>query len=122
MSAWRQRVGRRGEEIAKRRLEDIGYRILETNYRSKEGEIDLVAEKDGSMVFVEVRSKTGPGAGSPEESITPKKMSHLVAAAQHYLQANGAEEREWRIDLVAIEFGPGGKLLRLDVLENAVQL
>ena len=94
MSEGRQRIGRRGEELAKRHLERSGYSILETNYRANGGEIDLVAEKDGALVFVEVRTRTGHTAGSPEESVTPLKRSHLVAAAQEYLQANRAEDRE----------------------------
>jgi putative endonuclease len=122
MTDGRQRVGRRGEELAKRHLEASGYSILEANYRGKAGEIDLVAEKDGVLVFVEVRARTGAAFGSPEESITPQKRSHIVDTALEYLQANGAESREWRVDLVAIELEAGARLKRLDVLENAVEL
>lgn len=122
MSSQRQRLGKRGEELARRHLENVGYSILQANYRAKAGEIDLVTEKDGAVVFVEVRTRVGAGFGSPEESITPQKRSHLVAAAQEYLQANDAEERNWRIDLVALELGPRGRIIRLDVVENAVEL
>jgi putative endonuclease len=122
MSDSRQRLGKRGEEMAKRHLQAIGYRILEANHRAKAGEIDLVAEKDGALVFVEVRARTGAAIGSPEESITPRKRSHMVDAAQEYLQSHDVEGREWRIDLVALEFSPGGRLVRLDVLENPVEV
>lgn len=121
MSNSRQRVGRRGEELARRRLRTLGYRILESNYRVKSGEIDVVTEKDGALVFVEVRTRGPLGFGSPEESLTHSKREHLVAAAQEYLQANGAEEREWRIDLVAVEYYPDGGVRRIDVVENAVE-
>ena len=122
MSDARQQLGRRGEEVARRDLEIRGYSILQANYRAAGGEIDLVTEKDGALVFVEVRTRTGAAIGSPEESVTPRKRSHLVAAAQEYLQAHQAEDREWRIDLVAIELGPHGTLRRMEVLENAVEL
>ena len=123
MKSQRQRLGRRGEELARRHLEDRGYAILEANYRTSSGEIDLIAERDGILTFVEVRTRSGGGAfGSPEESITPEKRSRLVATAEEYLQENQAEGREWRIDVVAVEIGPGGRLQRLDVLENAVEV
>jgi len=122
MSDRRQRLGQRGEGMAKRRLQAIGYRVLEANYRTKAGEIDLIAEKDGALVFVEVRTRIGAALGSPEESITPRKRSHMVGAAQEYLPAHDAEGLEWRIDLVAVEFSPEGGPVRLDVLENSVEL
>ena len=100
----------------------MGYLIIHRNYRGKEGEIDLVAEKDDTLVFVEVRSRTGTAIGSPEESVGLRKRLRLVAAAQEYLQVHGAEGREWRIDVVAVQFGPGGRVARLDVHENAVEL
>ena len=122
MSMSLQERGRQGERIARRSLERRGYTILESNYRTGSGEIDLVAEVGGSLVFVEVRTRTSVRMGTPEESITPAKRSHLVAASEEYLQANQAEDREWRIDLVAIEIDRDGTLRRLDVLENAVEL
>ena len=122
MSSRRQQLGKRGEELARRHLERIGYSVLQANYRAKAGEIDLVTEKEGALVFVEVRTRRGAGFGSPEESVTQDKRSHLVAAAQEYLQANDAEHRNWRIDVVAVELDPRGRFIRLDVVENAVEL
>ena len=118
----RQRLGRRGEALARRHLESIGYVTVEANYRTRNGEIDLIAVKDGTLVFVEVRTKTTGEFGSPEESITPDKREHLVAAAQEYLQANDSADRHWRIDVVAVELGPGGRVTRLDVVANAVEM
>ena len=118
----RQRLGRRGEALPRRHLESRGYVMVEANYRTRHGEIDLVAEENGTLVFIEVRTKSTGGFGSPEESITPEKREHLVAAAQEYLQASDAADRDWRIDVVAIELGPGGRVSRLDVVENAVEM
>ncbi len=111
-------MGRRGEELARCHLESKGYTILEANYRTRSGEVDLIAESNGVLVFVEVRTRTGTAFGSPEESLTPRKRSHLVAPAQEYLHAADAE---WRIDLVAVELGREGRPVRLDVTENAVE-
>ena len=117
----RQRLGKRGEELAERHLAAKGYNILETNYRTRMGEIDLIAERHGVLVFVEVKARRGNALDSPEESITPGKRSHLVAAAQEYLQAADAGDVDWRIDLVALELDRRGRLIRLRVTENAVE-
>ncbi len=122
MTDRRKAIGRRGEAIARVRLREMGYRVLEANYRSPYGEIDLVTRDSGEYVFVEVRSKSARSAGKPEESITPRKRDHLIATAQEYLQSHEADGADWRIDLVAIEFGPNGTVARFDVLRNSVEL
>lgn len=122
MTDRRRRLGELGERLARRHLEASGYKVLETNHRTKSGEIDLIAKKDGTLVFVEVRTRTGTRMGSPEESLTPDKRQRLAATAEEYLQATNARDVEWRVDLVAVEFSPGGTLQRLEVLENAVEL
>ena len=121
MTASRRRLGRKGEDIARRKLESDGYSVLHANYRVGRLEIDLVAEKDGVLVFVEVRTRKGRGFGPPEESLTPAKQSHLVDAAQAYLEAHDATTRDWRIDVVVLNLGSNGRVLRLDVIENAVE-
>ena len=122
MTTRRQRTGELGEEIAARRLREVGYRILERKYRTPHGEIDLVCEQAGTLAFVEVRTRRPSSFGSPEESITPDKAAHMTDSAQHYMQSAGAEYHDWRIDLVAIELAHNGRLLRLDVIENAVEV
>jgi putative endonuclease len=73
-----------GEKLAKDFLERRGYRIVETNYRCPEGEIDIVAEHKDCLVFVEVRTRKKLEFGSPEESITSAKKERIKAAAYHY--------------------------------------
>ena len=121
MTTRRQRTGELGEEIAARHLLEAGYRILERKHRTPHGEIDLVCERDGNLVFVEVRTRRPSGFGSPEESITPEKAAHMTDSAQHYIQHADVEYHDWRIDLVAIELAHNGRLLRFDVIENAVE-
>jgi len=118
----RQRIGHEGEAVARKRLSAMGYWVLEVNYRAKGGEIDIVCTKGKTLVFVEVRTRGPSTCGSPEESITAAKRGHLVAAAQEYIQAKEVGDVEWRIDVVAIEYGHDGKVTRLDVMENAVEI
>ncbi len=117
----RHRLGRRGEDYAAQRLAALGYVLLARNWRCPAGEIDLVAEQHGTLVFVEVRTRRGDRLGTPEESITPAKRARLIAAAQTYLDEHGQLDRDWRIDLVAIEIGARHEVKRCDVIENAIE-
>lgn len=120
MTKTRQSLGRRGEQLAAGKLSALGYEIVARNFRCPLGEIDLVARIGETWVFAEVRTRRGRKFGAPEESITPRKKSHLIAAAQTYLQLHDLPDCNWRIDLVAVELTSGGELLRVDVIENAV--
>jgi len=117
----RRDVGILGEKLAGDFLKKRGYRIIQTNYRSPDGEIDIVAEHSGSLVFVEVRTKSSRQFGSPEESITAGKMEKLRAVAAHYLQNHDDLPSSWRIDVVAIELGQGNRPSRIELIENAVE-
>ena len=114
----RQELGRHGEKLARRHLESKGYRVLETNYHSKSGEIDLIAEHLGTLVFIEVRTRGAGMLGTPEESVTASKRLRLVAVAEEYLQAADTPNAEWRIDVVALEVDGGRRLVRLDVIRE----
>jgi putative endonuclease len=113
-------VGILGEEIARDFLEGRGYRILETNYRCPEGEIDIIARHGETLVFIEVRTRRSLNFGTPEESITPAKKGHLRAAAAHYGQSHTNLPASWRIDVVAIEMGKNGQIGRIELIENAI--
>jgi putative endonuclease len=121
MTRARVGLGRRGEGLAADRLTALRYDIVARNYRCASGEIDLIARRGAQWVFVEVRTRRGTRFGPPEASLTPRKRRHLIAAAQSYLQEHSVADADWRIDLVAIQLSPQGELLRLDVIENAVQ-
>ncbi|MBI2858943.1 MAG: YraN family protein [Chloroflexi bacterium] len=116
----RKKLGSLGEQLAAKHLKKNGYRIIERNYHCREGEIDIVARQKNTLVFVEVRTKTGLGYGTPEESVTRAKKQKMAAAAFRYLRTNGNPEAEWRIDLVAVQFDRTGKLTRIEIIENAV--
>lgn len=116
----RRETGILGEKLAKDFLKKQGYRILETNYRCPQGEIDIIARHKDFLVFIEVRTKTSLELGSPEESITPAKKEKMRATAFQYRQTHNNLPSLWRIDVVAVELAPKGKLSRVELIENAV--
>jgi len=100
----RRAQGDAAEERACRHLDRSGFTIVERNYRTKGGEIDIVARKGDVLVFVEVRSLEVPDFGTPEESVTPAKRRRIVVAARHYLsKVPPSSWREARFDVIAIE-------------------
>ena len=116
----RRETGAQGEKIAVNYLKRKGYRIRERNFRCREGEIDIVAEKGGFLVFVEVRTKRDTSFGTPEESITASKKDKLIALAQIYIESHAGLPSSWRIDVVAIELDKRGKVSRLRLIKNAI--
>jgi putative endonuclease len=108
--AQRRGLGVAGERLAAGWLEARGYRILARNWRCSYGEVDLIAEQAGELVFVEVKLRRGLAMGAPEEAVTRTKRQRLIATAQSYLAEQGAEQRPYRIDVLAIELEPSGAL------------
>jgi len=94
--------------------------IRERNFRSREGEIDIIAEKDDFLVFIEVRTRTSSSYGTPEESVTAQKKERLLALAEAYMEGCDDLRSSWRIDVVAVELGPKGEVSRLELIENAI--
>ena len=102
MTTHRIRLGKWGEGVAVRFLQEKGYVLVATNYRCRWGEVDIVAQEGDDLVFVEVRTRRSVLYGTPEESITAAKARKLVATAQEFLQAHDQVHAGWRIDLIAI--------------------
>jgi putative endonuclease len=97
-------VGSAAEEAACRRLRQEGYRIVARNWRTRLGEIDIVARDGDVLVFVEVKARSYSGFGGPEGAVGPAKRRRLVAAAKAFLAANRCELAA-RFDVIAIEGG-----------------
>lgn len=88
-SAWnRRRVGTEQETKVQKYLQEQGYEILARNFYTKHGEIDLIAKKDGYLVFVEVKYRADGRFGAPEEAVDFRKQKKIIAAAQYYLYKN----------------------------------
>ena len=117
MSGRNQRVGAWGENVAAEYLETRGYTVVGRNVRTPYGEIDILAEKDGFIIFVEVKTRTSTSLGPPEISVTPRKQEHMIAAAEHY--ATEHELDHWQIDVIAVEGKPGGNS-KITHFENAI--
>jgi putative endonuclease len=117
----RKETGQIGEQLAKSFLSKKGYRIIETNCRCGRDEIDIIARQKDFLVFVEVRTKSNPEFGAPEESLTINKMRHMERAAIHYLQDHQQESELWRVDLVAVELDSANEPVRIELIENALE-
>ena len=116
----RRETGILGEKLACEFLGNNGYQIIEKNFRCPNGEADIVAQHEDTLVFVEVRTKSSRQFGSPEESITPIKMEHLRNVAMFYCQNHSNLPESWRIDVIAIEMNSRGHVSRIELIENAV--
>ena len=114
----RQQTGRLAERLAKEYLEKEHYIIKATNWRCRESEIDIVAQKNSETVFVEVRAKSSKEFGTPAESKTRRKQEKLIAAADRYMSEAIDPTPDWRIDFIGIEFTAGGS--RLEHIPNAI--
>ncbi len=112
----RRHDGTVGEEIVVDFLEKKGFRIKARNYLCKTGEIDIVAEERGIIVFVEVKARRNTNYGRPAEAVTPSKIKRIERTAQWYLSANRLNDAQARIDVVEVWWTAEG--VRIEHLEN----
>jgi len=125
MTFKKKRLGARGEEIAARYLKKRGYRIVDRNYRNRIGEIDIIAEQGGSLVFVEVRTRSDIVFGSPFESVTVQKQQQLSKVALEYINQKGCHDRAARFDVVGVKLQAGADNAgeaTVELLQNAFDL
>ncbi|OGR44288.1 MAG: YraN family protein [Elusimicrobia bacterium GWA2_61_42] len=94
--------GARYEEQAALFLKAAGFEILDRNWSTPMGELDIVARKGDTVVFVEVRARSNPGYGTPAESVTPAKRARLIRTAQAYLKARRPAAESFRFDVIGI--------------------
>ena len=120
MPSGRSKLGTQGERIAAAHLESLGLVVEDRNYRTRFGEVDLIARDGEERVFVEVRTKRSTAFGTPEESLTPRKQARLIHAAEEYLAERGLARASWRVDLVAITLQPDGPA-HISHIESAVE-
>ncbi|MBN1093541.1 YraN family protein [Blastococcus sp. TML/M2B] len=101
------RLGDHGERIAAAFLTDAGLRVLDRNWRCREGELDIVARDARALVFCEVKTRRGIGYGHPAEAVTPAKQRRLRVLAQRWLAAHDEHAPEIRFDVVGVLVRPG---------------
>lgn len=107
MTWLRQQLGIIGEEIAAKELTARGYAVLARRYRTRQGEIDIVCEHEGTLVFVEVRARASAEFGRAAESVTDAKKRKVSAMAADYLARNAIANRPCRFDVVAVDDAMG---------------
>ena len=115
------RLGERGESLAWNFLRKQGYSILEKNYRTRLGEIDVIASRDGAIIFLEVKTRRNHHFGLPEEAIDWRKRQKISRVAEAYLQTKGLENREARFDILSVTWD-GIEEPHFLLLENAFAL
>jgi putative endonuclease len=117
LAAERQRLGRKGEELARRLLRAHGYVIEAVNVRRPVGELDVVAWEGETLCFIEVRSTRSDAWGGALATINGRKRRRLLRAAQWYLSRRRTAPREVRFDVVAIDWQPPSP--RCELIRNA---
>lgn len=110
-------LGRRGEEVVEALLRRRGWRILARNFRCPRGELDLVAEEEGVIVFVEVKTRRTSRAGSGAEAVAADKQRRLLRLAEYFLSVRGLVGRPCRFDVAAVAVEPGRA--RVQVVRDA---
>lgn len=99
----RRLFGDASEQVAERYLVERGYKILDRQFLTRVGEIDLIAEVGDEIVFVEVKARKNDAFGYPEEAVTKRKLRKIAQAAELYLRHKNLTNRSFRVDVVAIE-------------------
>jgi putative endonuclease len=119
LSLFKKMLGREGEDRAAEFLKRSGYKILERNYSTPAGEIDLIALHEGTIVFIEVKTRTSNAYGAPELAVNPRKQRRMVKTALGYLKYKKLHQMPCRFDVVAITAADGNQP---ELIENAFEM
>ena len=106
-------IGKLGEALAEQALITFGFEIVARNWRGSGGEVDLIARDGQYLVFVEVKARKSVKFGSPEESISHKKLARIMNTALEFLLESSQQDSVWRVDIVAIELSQSNRVSRL---------
>jgi len=115
-----KKLGKWGEIKARQYLEEKGIVILGINQRTHYGELDIIGQDDGQVVFFEVKTRRSNSFGFGEESVSWAKQEHLVNSAEEYIQSHPDLGEDWRIDVVVIDGGPNDPKVVIRWFKNAV--
>jgi len=119
MTYARQTLGQAGEDAACAELRRRGYEILARRYRTRMGEIDIVARDGRTVVFVEVKTRTSAAWGRPLDAVTPQKQAQVRRMATDYLWRTGMLDEPCRFDVVAVTTDPAGRDREVEVVADA---
>ncbi|MDJ0803052.1 MAG: YraN family protein [Desulfobacterales bacterium] len=115
-----QRFGQKAEDLAARHLKRRGYKILTRNYRTRAGEIDIIAREGKSLVFIEVKGRQSTRYGSAKAAVTPRKQRQVAKVALWYLKETDQMDAKARFDVVAVT--QTGADARIEIVRNAFQI
>lgn len=111
-------LGNLGENLALKHLKSKGYRIFTRNFRSKFGEIDIIAIHENDLVFIEVKTRWSQSFGPPEEAITPWKIRRIIKTGQYFKLLHPELPDSLRLDAVVIDLDNQGRLERIEIIKN----
>lgn len=111
-------IAKLGEDLAVKHLKDKGYKIIERNFRKGYGEIDIIAQKDNILVFIEVKARTNKSFGTPFESVNYFKIRTLTKTALFYKSLYPKLPEALRMDAISVLVSKDGRLLEIEHLEN----
>jgi putative endonuclease len=119
LSLLKKILGREGEDLAAEYLRKQGYKILERNYSTRNGEIDIIALHQGEVAFVEVKTRTSDAYGAPELAVNPRKQGRMIKAALGYIKQKKLHQMPCRFDVVAISAGAEQEV---QIIRNAFEV
>lgn len=98
----RHEIGKLGEDLACKYLQNKGYKILERNFEARQGEIDIIALDKSEIVFIEVKTRSNISYGKPAEAVNEIKQNHLIKTIEYYIYSRHLEDEFIRIDIIEI--------------------
>ncbi len=107
MTIARKQLGAEGEALAVSYLQNKGYHLLETNFRTKSGEVDCIFKDGDKLVFVEVKTRSNTDFGSPLEAVDRRKWQQITRVAEEYLRGHGGFDQPIRFDVVGVIINDG---------------
>ena len=114
---YNSKIGKLGEDLASQFLLDNGCKIIDRNFHTRYGEIDLVAQKGDEILFLEVKTRSSNQYGYPEQAVDAKKISHLLQAAKIYLKVKHLSSF-WRLDIISVELSPDNQIPKISWFKN----
>lgn len=121
MTSPRRQLGDLGERLAAEYLEGLGHRVVATNVRRREGEIDLITVEGDTLIFVEVKLRRTATFGGAISALSAAKQQRMAALAEAYCAEHPELPQQARVDLVAIDLGPDGEPPRVEHVRSAVE-
>lgn len=122
MKSFNKDIGALGEELSENYLKNLGYKILQKNFRCKCGEIDLIAVNKGYICFIEVKTRYGTTYGIPAESVSSSKQHKIYRTAELYIIKKNIINKNFRFDVIEVLLNTSNNDFLINHIEDAFQL